>query len=622
MRRHMHRTLCLAFAAALLLAAETRAETNPLATLLRDHPRLLVNSGEFEQIKQRIATDPQLREWQSELRKKAKKALTEAPSRYELPDGKRLLTTSRRVLERVRLMAWMCQIEGGHEYTDRAWRELEAAAKFKDWNPSHFLDTAEMTHAFAIGYDWLYDAWTPEQRATLRAAIIEKGFKPALDVYKRDKGWHTAHHNWNQVCNGGMTTGALAIGDEVPDLAGKVLRNAIASIPRAMADYNPDGAWPEGPGYWHYGTAYNVLMLAALQSALGTDFGLSAAPGFSDTGLFPIYMAGATEKSFSFADCHEGTIRSPELFWFAKKFKRPEYAAYQQDKAAPGTLDILWHNAPPSVAPTLPLDKYFRHVEVVSMRSAWDDPAGLFVGFKAGDNKANHSHLDIGSFVLDALGVRWGVDLGSDNYNLPGYFGKQRWGYYRLRAEGHNTLVLNPGKGADQNPHAAAPITKFKTGPVSAWAVADLTPAYDKHAKSVQRGIALVNNRRNVLLEDEIIAKDKPVELWWFFHTRADIQLSAAATTATLTARPDPKSKPVQLNVRLLSPAGAKFNVMSAASLHSSPNPPDQAENNGTQKLAIHLTDINSTRIAVLFTPLETDNAPAPPPGITALSQW
>ena len=30
-------------------------------------------------------------------------------------------------------------------------------SKFEDWNPSHFLDVAEMTAGLAIGYDWLYD---------------------------------------------------------------------------------------------------------------------------------------------------------------------------------------------------------------------------------------------------------------------------------------------------------------------------------------------------------------------------------------------------------------------------------------------------------------------------------
>ena len=47
-------------------------------------------------------------------------------------------------------------------------KELRAAAAFPDWNPSHFLDTAEMTHAFAIGYDWLYEGLGPEARGVQR----------------------------------------------------------------------------------------------------------------------------------------------------------------------------------------------------------------------------------------------------------------------------------------------------------------------------------------------------------------------------------------------------------------------------------------------------------------------
>ena len=72
------------------------------------------------------------------------------------------------MLHRVYTLALLYRLDGDQRYAERAWQELEAAAQFQDWNPRHFLDTAEMTHAFAIGYDWLYDVWTPEQRATLR----------------------------------------------------------------------------------------------------------------------------------------------------------------------------------------------------------------------------------------------------------------------------------------------------------------------------------------------------------------------------------------------------------------------------------------------------------------------
>ena len=101
-----------------------------------------------------------------------------------------------------------------------------------------------------------------------------------------------------------------------------------------------------------------------------------------------------------------------------------------------------------------PRDAVFRGTDTAFFRSAWDDPGAVYVGFRGGDNKANHSHLDLGNFVLDALGERWALDLGPDNYNLPGYFGKQRWTYYRLRTESHNTLTLD---GANQVVSARAP---------------------------------------------------------------------------------------------------------------------------------------------------------------------
>jgi len=111
----------------------------------------------------------------------------------------RLLPVSRAVLERVQLLALSYRLSDDARFRDRCWQELAAAAAFTDWNPQHFLDTAEMTHALAIGYDWLFDQWSPEQRATLRTAIIEKGLKPS---FGKEPWWIKVHHNWNQVCHG------------------------------------------------------------------------------------------------------------------------------------------------------------------------------------------------------------------------------------------------------------------------------------------------------------------------------------------------------------------------------------------------------------------------------------
>ena len=591
--------------------------TNILAGLKQPHPRLLATQADIAQLKERIAADAQLRSWHAKLQAQAKSILGAEPSRYEIPDGLRLLSTSRRVVQRVQTLGLLYRLDGHRRYAARAWQELAAAAAFPDWNPRHFLDTAEMTHAFAIGYDWLYDFWTPEQRATLRRAMVEKGLTPALKLYGARKWWTRAHNNWNQVCNGGIGMGALALAEVEPELAGKILHAGLESIQIAMGEFAPDGACKEGPGYWNYATSYNVLFLAGLQTALGTDFGLRDMPGFSDTGLFPIYISGPLGRTFNYADAGEGTIRAPQMFWLAREFKRPLFAWYERQVAVPFPLDLVWFD-PAGVGPKaagLPLDKYFRAAEVAVLRSAWEDPKAVFVGFKAGDNKASHSHLDPGSFVLDAAGVRWASDLGPDNYNLPAYFGNQRWNYYRLRAEGQNTLVLNPGQDPGQDPAAATKIIRFKSTPSGAYAIADLTPAYAKHASRLWRGIAL-QDRNKVLVQDEIQAPE-PVELWWFMHTPASVQVGSDGRHATL------RQSNAQLRAEILSPADAKFQVMEAAPLPTSPNPKGQAKIDRVRKLAIHLTGVSDSRIAVLLVPQSSKAArPGKAPALSPLSQW
>ena len=393
--------------------------------------------------------------------------------------GPRLLTVSRTVLDRVMTLALLYRLDGDRRWATRAREELLAAASFSDWNPSHFLDVAEMTHAFAIGYDWLYDFLSVEDRSTIRRAIVEKGLRPAEQAYAARASWMRATHNWNLVCNGGIAIGALAIGDEEPGLAGTVLAQALTSLPAAIATYAPDGAWPEGPAYWEYGTLYLVSALAALTSALGTDFGLSDAQGLSTTGRFRLHVAGPTGLFFNFADANPRPTSAPMLFWLGRRHADPvlNVAAREAASGRSTARDLLWYDSSGTAADiaALPLDARHQTAHFAFFRSAWNDKDAIYVGFKGGDNATNHSHLDLGTFVLDALGQRWAVDLGPDDYDLPGYFGAERFTYERLKTSGQNTLLLD---GANQELKAVAPLTAYRSSADSGFAIADLTAAY------------------------------------------------------------------------------------------------------------------------------------------------
>jgi hypothetical protein len=567
-----------------ITAACSLAQTaDPLATLRQPHPRLIALDSDIARIRNLIATDPLVKDSYNALRRQADSLLSQPPVEYVLI-GPRLLDKSRTALERMYTLGLVYRIERDKKYFDRALQELHAVAAFKDWHPAHFLDTAEMTHAVAIGYDWLYADLTPEDRKLIRTAIVEKGIDAALPLYRTKKSWTTVHHNWNQVCNGGITIGALAVAEDEPKKAREVLSDSVASIQLAMNSYAPDGGWAEGPGYWDYATAYTVYYLAALQSALGNTFGLTKLPGSDQAGAFRVYFQGPAGGTFNYADAHSGYGRSPEMFWLARQFDNPVYAwdeIGKMTKLKGSATDLIWYQTKQQnpVEAKWPLTRVFTGVNVAFLRSDWLDPKAFWMGIKGGDNKANHSHLDLGSFVMEAKGVRWAEDLGSDDYNIGDYFGKLRFTYYRLRTESHNTVLID---NQNQDTKAEAPMTGQGTG-VSI----DLTGAYPGKLRRETREVALENGNR-FLIRDRIEAAGEPVDAVWGMVTMADVEAHGN--------RVELKRKGEILHGRILEPDNAIFETVSA-----NPEPP-QNPNKGARKLVVRLPGkITTATISVAF---------------------
>ena len=158
------------------------------------------------------------------------------------------------------------------KYRLRAEQEMIAVCSFQDWNPSHFLDTGEMTLAVSLGYDWLYDKLQPETKKLIKESILNKGFAPSKD--RQYNSFLRTENNWNQVCNAGMVYGALAIMEDHREEAIEIIERAMSTIGISVKGYAPDGNYPEGYNYWGYGTTFNVFLIAALESALGSDGGL------------------------------------------------------------------------------------------------------------------------------------------------------------------------------------------------------------------------------------------------------------------------------------------------------------------------------------------------------------
>ncbi len=559
----------------------------------------MMTSDTIGRIKANLAVNPWLRTRYERQRERADRFLAEPAASYVLDGTDRLLDTSRRVFDRVSTLALVYRIEGSRKYLDRCWSELAAASQFSDWDPAHFLSAAEMTAGFALAYDWLYDAWTDAQRQTIRQAIVRLGLLPGLAAYRSGRRWPAWNSNWNIVCNSGLALGALAVADEAPDIAGEILVRALSSIPIGLRQFGPDGGWGEGPMYWENATLFAALCLDSFQTACGSQFTVEDIPGMDRCGWFPVYLNGPAGGAFNFADAIEDpSPRSgPQLFWLARRFHEPRYAQYEIENHTGRitALELIWGaGIEPQPWRTIEPDRYFRGVEVATMRDGWNGARGWFVGFKAGSNTVDHAHLDVGSFVLEAKGVRWAIDLGPDDYDLPGYSrdDDQRWTYYRLRPEGHNTIVIDPGAGPGQDHAGAGRITSFTASPQGVDLSADLAGAYPA-AERIVRSVSFVRGK-TVRVQDAIKLR-RAGEIWWFLQTRARVQPSAGGRELVLSQAGE------TLNLRLLEPESARFETGPAEPLSASPHPPKQAVNLGVTRIAIHLSQVRDTSIAVLF---------------------
>ncbi len=67
--------------------------------------------------------------------------------------------------------------------------EVVAVCGFSDWNPSHYLDVAEMSMAVAFALDWTAGKLPATTIDMAKKALIDKGLKPSWPESGKNPGW-------------------------------------------------------------------------------------------------------------------------------------------------------------------------------------------------------------------------------------------------------------------------------------------------------------------------------------------------------------------------------------------------------------------------------------------------
>lgn len=506
------------------------------------HPRLLLTKADETAVRASVKKDAFWQQVDSLLMNAANDALT-LPMPQRIVIGRRLLDVSRETLRRVLLLGYAYRMTGDGRYAQRAEQELLTVSAFSDWNPSHYLDVAEMTTAVAVGYDWLFDRMSDTTKESLRQAIINKGLKPSYDT--QYNGWLQKENNWNQVCNTAMAYGALAIYEDARSLCDSVLQRSISSIHQPMKNYGPDGAYPEGYSYWGFGTTYNVMLIDALEKCFGTDFNLSQQKGFLESAGFILHMVAPDHDSFNYGDNKDSGRMSPAMFWFAKRNNDLSLLWNERNLFLSGnkkklmdyrffTLALLWGAGADMRNLPEPQQKTWVSpasvTPVALMRTSWDDKKAIFLAFKGGSASSSHAHLDAGSFVMVANGQRWAMDFGRQDYHSLESLGldiwnksqnSDRWKVFRYTNMAHNTLTFN-NRLQDVQGYVCLGDTASLAKRLSI--SADLTPVYAEQIKSANRRVEIVDNKY-VLVSDEIQTGEKPTTMRWTMLTPTKAEL-------------------------------------------------------------------------------------------------
>jgi hypothetical protein len=598
-----------------------------------DRPRLIAPAYKWQALPTLIQNDPYLKGWNDTIFGNATDYFGLPPVVYFMDGDSGILDNARDVKRRIKAFAYVYRMTNDTKWVDRAWAELQNAAgngttsfgpATDKWNNGHFLDTAEFSAAFGIAYDWLYDMWTDEQKSQIRSTLILYGLQPGLAVFNGGTtyGWWSNNitGNWNCVCNGGLTLASLAIlGDDTTGIASQLLSftvdNAKQNCANAVVD---DGTWTETANYWYFGTTGHSEMSSALFTATGSDYGLlDVNSNFFRTGQFHMYAFGATSL-FNYGDHgpNKYSTTANSMFLYADHYKQPSYALFQREQSdAAEPWSMFWYD--PTVSGAFwdgtPLDHFFDNAfdQWASMRSSWTDQHALYVAIKAGRLQGHQTHndLDVGDFVLDALGTRFAGELGSGDYRSLNYFSNDtqtsdRWLYYRKMTEGQNTILINqanqnvaanPTVRSDSSQTTQGSSTVFNAPKDStAFWTADISSAYFS-ANSVKRGVRLLNTRKQVLLQDEIDAQ-APVQ--WRMHTNATVSIDNGGTSATL------KLDGQVLTVSMLNPpSGAAFTTSDAVRFPTDPQPPQPDQPNPNVKVLIISLPAGKYTLEVLFNP-------------------
>ena len=577
------------------------------------HPRLLINDEKIKEIKELAKTDLYYKSLIDGAIKLADSAMGDKVAVYAFNDNMRTNSNAEKFETRVKKLAFAYLLTGDKKYADRAWLEMDSVSRFPDINFSHVIDTGMWSSGLSFAYDWLYDYMTPEQRKQICDAIVRLELEPIGRAYysgmpsngssgtARGGGIQATNmfarwkSNYGAFVNSGVMISALAVCGEAPDIAFDCLEKSIRSWEYVLMGFAPDGVWLESPNYWKTMLSDMAYSFGALEGVYGNTFKLMEAPGIEKTCRDLLGYTSLNQR-FGYGDDQPSDkvfLSFDSFSFFSKYYNQKDVAMVRKIKLDPdlrkkygnrmetadmSILDIIYYM--PDVTEddlnTIKRVDVMRGMESFVVHEDFKDPNAFFLSAAGGPTTFYHAANDAGDFTFDMNGEAWGYIIGAGNYNVGDAETR-----YSTRAEGHNTLTINPDEKYSQRAGSFCKLIDYDESDYGAYAVYDMTDLYEA-GKDMKRGFMVSNDFTKLTVRDEMTFKENS-NGYWFMHTDAD---AFKLDENTIILSKHGKSITCKINVD----KAAKYNIsiMEAYRLPTSPQLEGDATYPKIRKIAIY----------------------------------
>lgn len=352
---------------------------------------------------------------------------------------------------------------------------------------------------FALGYDFIRDALTADQRNEIEVRLLREG----ADFLMRHR--HAQLHNHEVKI--GATIGVIGIIVDEPRYLEFAVNGAYGLRYQLEHALLPGGLWFEGSLHYHFYALQGFLAFEKL--ARNTPYSLLGLPYYRQMLSLPLALLMPDNTAPRLNDCIMGqeVLSQSDIYEFAfRLYGNSEYAdalhVIYQHKSR-DNLDALLYGEESLPAPqgSFPPSKSFNDpgIGLTVMRDASRQRALLIKHTPYG---GEHDHYDRLGIVLFDRGHEIFPDLGTTGYGVP-----LHEGYYKNSAT-HNTLCINHANQPPATPKVLnrmdTPLIQYLDASVD-WSQPGEIPDSFTQVKWDEEAYRDVKYRRRLLMAEDLI---------------------------------------------------------------------------------------------------------------------